>query len=163
MVPAPPGYTLDIRTGRAMDLAAAAGSTLADPQRLRSFLASTDYLGGAIRVYNKGDDYAELLGFGFARAPEAIAMVDFQVQELRRSLGAQVSVEPAVPDGRLFDLFARTRGRPRPVFCHGIWYTVGHDAFEVLTCSSLPNDPELARSLATQQYQRVAATPRPTG
>lgn len=148
----PTGYVTAAGAAASMDLAAAAPSTLADPARMRQFLAGNDYQGGYVHIYTAGPRYIDELVFQFAQPAESQALVHFEVEQLRSSLGASVDPEPGVPGSYVFTIFATTKQERRPVFCQGVWYALQVYAFQVLTCGPAPGDTALAVQLAERQY-----------
>jgi hypothetical protein len=159
----PAGYTAQPVAGAdgVMSIDDASRATPADPASVRAFLQSTAWRGTIARVWVHGQDYAEDIGFAFATAAEAQRFAQLEVGALQSSATNYVYPFAQVPRGEAFILFSQTRVGGRNVFCNGVWFAFSENAFEVLTCGAVPQDGQLAASLAISQLQRAGGSPAP--
>ena len=159
----PAGYAAQPVAGGdgAMSIDDASSATPADPASVRAFLQAAAWRGTIARVWVRGQDYAEDIGFAFATAAEAERFVTFEVGALKSSATNYVYPFPQVTGGEAFILYSQTRAGGKNVFCNGVWLMFNENAFEVLTCGAVPQDGQLAASLATSQFQRAGGSPAP--
>lgn len=159
----PAGYTAQAVAGGdgSMSIDDAASATPADPAAVRPFLQGAAWRGTIARVWVRGQDYAEDIGFAFSTAAQAQRFAQFEVDALKSSVTDYVYPLPQVAGGQAFILYSQTRVGGRNVFCNGVWFAFNANAFEVLTCGAAPQDGQLAASLATSQLTRAGGSPAP--
>lgn len=162
---APQGYSSTaVGDNGTLPIDQAASATPADPASVQAYLQKTSWRGAYARVWVRGSDYVEDIGFAFAAAKDAQGLVDLEVDQIRAGQGNYVYPLAAVPKGQGFILYSQTRVGGRNVFCNGAWFAYQVHAFEVLTCGASPGDSSVATAMSSQQYQvagGVPATPTP--
>ena len=157
---APAGYTNQpIGGGGTMSIDDAASATPADPGAVRSFLQTSTWNGAFARVWVRGTDYAEDLGYGFASSADALRFARLEVSALQAATGNYVYPLAQVPAAQAFIIYSQTRVGGHNVFCNGVWFPVQTRVFELLTCGSMPQDGQLAAKLAVAQYAAVGGAP----
>lgn len=158
---APTGYSAQPVAGGdgTVSIDDASSATPADPAAVHAFLQSSSWRGTVVRVWVSGQDYAEDIGFAFASAGDAQRFAQLEVDALRASPTNYVYTVPQIPAAQAFILYSQTRVGGRNVFCNGIWFPFQAQTFELLTCGAVPQDGQLAISLATAQLQRAGGTP----
>lgn len=157
---APAGYANQpIGDAGTLSIDDASSATPADPGTVRSFLQTSAWLGAFARVWVRGTDYAEDLGYAFATAADAQRFAGLEVAALRGAQGNYVYALPQVPGAQAFIIYSTTRVGGHDVFCDGAWFAAQSRAFELLTCGATPSDGQLATQLAIAQFRNVGGTP----
>ena len=158
---APSGYhSQSVGDNGTLSIDDAASATPADPGAVKTYLQGAAWRGTYARVWVRGTDYAEDIGFAFASAKDAQGLVVLEVKQIQSGQGNYVYPLTAVPDAQGFILYSQTRVGGRNVFCNGAWFAYQLHAFELLTCGAGPGDSSLASAMASDQFHAagVAST-----
>jgi len=154
--------TLDTMSGfqsklsSTLDLKAAAAATPAQPAATSSALSQAGFSAGTERIFTRGDEFIEIVAFGFSTDVDAGQFVAFERSGLTSSKAAVLYADPAIPGSFVYDLSGGTRAGNRTVFCQGVWFAAHTSAYEVTDCAGSPRYPDLVESVALRQYQSAS-------
>src|SRR5207248_3234958 len=141
-----------------LDLKAAGAATPAQPAATRATLSQAGFSAGTERIFTRGDEFIEILAFGFSTDVDAGQFVAFERSGLSSTRAAVLYADPSIPGSFVYDLSGGTRAGNRTVFCQGVWFAARTSAYEVTDCAGSPRYPDLVEAVALRQYQAATSS-----
>ena len=150
-----------------MDLATAAATTGADSELKRAELKRLGYSGGTVRIWRAPTgDFAAVFVFRLRSAAAGAALVQFEVDQLRKRAGGKV-YSPDLTGGGLFRVdgvpgatgfvvTGQDRGEKQPLFVNGVFFVRGSRAYLVETGGTAPAGLDAVTQLARRQAALVS-------
>lgn len=155
----PPGYVADATASGSLNLTTAAEATVVAAPVARTQLRRDGCLTGSSRLWNDGDEYAQITIFSCGSSADAQRLERFELAYAGGlagggSLGARASrlTVPGVPAAAGFFADGDAVAGGQPLFIYGAWFTVGPRAYLVETGGMQPQPTVFLQILTSHEY-----------